>query len=178
MKRRGQFATKASAWRFPRRWKSFRGVLSRCPAFHILSLLLCHLGRAEFFGTCWVGHWWWKQLGRVIWWFRGALKWENVFFFPCCSGRLRKEGIVPHSVVGHLAFFVFLFIFVWARHSYRATNWWAVLAITCWTVELYRTPDEAMLRGMCLLLRTWTFLSGMEIAGRMAQRWWAAIWEF
>ena len=56
-------------------------------------------------------------------WFRGALKGKNVFFFHCCSGRLGQERIVPHTVVGPLAFFVFLLIFVWARPSCRAAYW-------------------------------------------------------
>ena len=36
----------------------------------------------------------------------GCLERENVFSFPCCNGRLGKERIAPHSVVGSLAFLV------------------------------------------------------------------------
>ena len=36
-----------------------------------------------------------------------------------------------------------LFICVWARHSYWTKNWRALLATACWSVEGYRTPDEA-----------------------------------
>ena len=45
---------------FPGRWKSFRGVLSRWLVLRVQITLLCHLGQAEFFGTCWVGHSWRK----------------------------------------------------------------------------------------------------------------------
>ena len=57
----------------------------------------------------------WSQVVKTarmgIWLFQGALQGEK-FFFPCCSGRLGKERIVPHSVVGPPSFFVFLPIFV------------------------------------------------------------------
>ena len=51
-----------------------------------------------------------KTVGSGVWLFRGALKGENLFFFPFCSGRLGKKGIVPHSVGGHLGFLVFLLV--------------------------------------------------------------------
>ena len=60
------------------------------------------------------------------------------------SGRLGKERIVPHSVVGSPAFFVSLLVFVRAGQNYRATDWWPVLVTALRTVEGYRTPDEAM----------------------------------
>ena len=66
-----------------------------------------------------------------------------MFFLPYfCIGRLGKERIVPHSVVGPPALFVFFLIFVCARHGY--THWRAVLATAWWTLEGYRTPDEAL----------------------------------
>ena len=55
-----------------------------------------------------------------------------------------EERIVPHSVVGPIHFLVLVFKCVWTRHSYRATNWCAVLATAYQGVEGYRTPDEAL----------------------------------
>ena len=40
-------------------------------------------------------------------------------------------------------FFVFLFIFVWARHGCRATSWRALAAARL-IVEGYRSPNEAL----------------------------------
>ena len=56
---------------------------------------------------------------------------ERDFCCSLCSWRLGQVRTVPHSVVGPPTFFVFLFIFVWARHGCRATNWRAVLAGRC-----------------------------------------------
>ena len=73
----------------------------------------------------------------------GCLERGECIFFPHCSGRLGKERIAPHSVVGPLVFFVFLLVLVRAGHSYRATNWRAVLATALWNLECYRTSGEA-----------------------------------
>ena len=74
----------------------------------------------------------------------GCFEIGDCIFFPCCSGRRGQERIVPHSVVGTPAFFVSLPVFARTSHSCRATNWRAVLAAACWTVEGYPTPDSAM----------------------------------
>ena len=47
-------------------------------------------------------------------------------------------------MVGPFRFFVFVFVCVWTRHIYWATNWRAVLATALWIVEGYRTADEAL----------------------------------
>ena len=47
----------------------------------------------------------------------GCLVGEQCCFCICCICKLGKERIVPYSVVGLPTFFVFLLIFVWARHS-------------------------------------------------------------
>ena len=65
---------------------------------------------------------------------------------PCGEGDVRK-GIVPHSVLGTLTFFVLLLILVWAQHRCWAPNWSAVLAAAFWTLEGYRTPYEALVGG-------------------------------
>ena len=79
----------------------------------------------------WIGSTRRGKIARLgVWFFRGALQGEG-FFCTLCSWRLGQERIVPHSVVGPPTFFVFLFIFVWARHGCRATNWRAVLAGRC-----------------------------------------------
>ena len=59
------------------------------------------------------------------------------------AGDCVKKGSY-HTAWSVLAFLVFLLIFVWARHSYRATNWRAVLATACWTVEGYRFTSEGL----------------------------------
>ena len=90
----------------------------------------------------------WPQLGeyRKVWGM--VVPWcpprGESFLFPCRSRRLGQEGVVPHSVVGPLWFFMHLFVCVRARNRYRATHWRAVLATACWCVEGHRTPDEAM----------------------------------
>ena len=43
-----------------------------------------------------------KTAGSDVWLFRGPLEGEDSLFFPLRSGRLGKEGVVPHSVVGPL----------------------------------------------------------------------------
>ena len=47
-------------------------------------------------------------------------------------------------MVGSLAFFVFLLIFIWTRLSYRATNWQAVLAAACWIMEGHRRANTGL----------------------------------
>ena len=42
------------------------GVLSRWRVLHVLITLLCHLGQAELFGTCWAGQSWRTQLGLGV----------------------------------------------------------------------------------------------------------------
>ena len=69
-----------------------------------------------------------KTARSGVWLFRGALRGNSAFFCICCICWVGKERIVPYSVGGPPSFFVFLFILVWARHGYRATNWKAVLA--------------------------------------------------
>ena len=54
---------------------------------------------------------------------------RGCIFCSLCSWRLGKERTVPHSVVGSPAFFVSLLVFVWARHSSRATT-----GERCWSV--------------------------------------------
>ena len=63
MKRRGQASCRTRACSFPRKRKSFRGVLLWWPVLHVLITLLSHLDQAELFGTCWVGHSSRKQQG-------------------------------------------------------------------------------------------------------------------
>ena len=69
-----------------------------------------------------------KTARSGVWLFRGALQGKQCIFCICCICQLGRERIVPYSVGGPPSFFVFLFILVWARHGYRATNWKAVLA--------------------------------------------------
>ena len=89
MKRRGQAFLRINACRFPRRWKSFRGVLFRWHVPHVLITLLCHLVQAELLKNM-LG---WSQLEKTdvpvrmrmgkdrsgVWLFRGALQGENLF---------------------------------------------------------------------------------------------------
>ena len=56
MERRGQALYRNRASGFPGRWKSFQCVLSRWLVLLVLIILLCHLGQAELFGSCWAGH--------------------------------------------------------------------------------------------------------------------------
>ena len=52
-------------------------------------------------------------------------------FFPFCTGRLGKKGIVPHSVVGLPVFLVFLLTCVWAGPavgSHTGERCWPLLA--------------------------------------------------
>ena len=53
----------------------------------------------------------------------------------CGSCRLGVEGIGPYCMGGSLWFLMFLFVFVWAGPSYRATYWRAVLATASRCVE-------------------------------------------
>ena len=69
-----------------------------------------------------------KTARSGVWLFRGALRGNSAFFAFTAFAGLGEERIVPYSVGGPPSFFVFLFILVWARHGYRATNWKAVLA--------------------------------------------------
>ena len=85
-----------------------------------------------------------KTVRLGVWSFRGALIGEDVLSSLVTAGDWVKQGSYHTAWSVPLAFFVFLLIFVWARHSCRATNWRAVLATACWTVEGYRTPDEPM----------------------------------
>ena len=59
----------------------------------------------------------------------GCLVGKQCIFCICCICSVGREGIVFYSVGGPPSFFVFLFILVWARHGYRATNWKAVLPL-------------------------------------------------
>ena len=64
MKRRGQdVITEAGPEDFLGGGNRFRCVLLSWLVLNVLITLLCHLGQAELFGTCWVGHSWRKQLG-------------------------------------------------------------------------------------------------------------------
>ena len=84
----------------------------------------------------WIG---WTPLEKNersgVWLILGALQEGGVFPALSAAGDwVRKESC-------HTA----LLVFVWAWHSCRATNYWrAVLATALWTVEGYRTPDDAM----------------------------------
>ena len=74
------------------RWKSRQGVLLWWPVLHVLITLLSHLGQAELFGTCWVGHSWRKQQGRGVWWFRSALRGGNFLSSLRAAGDWVKKG--------------------------------------------------------------------------------------
>ena len=64
-----------------------------------------------------------------------------------------------------------IFMCVWTRHSYRATNWCAVLATAYQVVEGYRTPDEALVcSGGCAYCREPEPLLEREFACWMALR--------
>ena len=62
---KGQAFCKTRTCSFPWKRKSCRSVLLWWLVLHVLITLLCHLGQAESFGTCWVGHSWRKQIGLV-----------------------------------------------------------------------------------------------------------------
>ena len=93
--RRGQAFCVTRARRFSGRWKSYRGVL------HVLFILLSHLGQAELFGTCWLGHSWRNSsvCGMVV---PRCPPMGESSFFPFRSWRLGEEGVVPHRVGGPL----------------------------------------------------------------------------
>ena len=82
--------------RFSKEVEIVPGVLLLCLVLHVLMTLLCHLGRAELFGTCWAGHLRRKQFGLGYGCSGVPLK-GRICFFPSRSGRLGKEGIVPHK---------------------------------------------------------------------------------
>ena len=73
-------------------------VVVACPSYPVL---LSHMGEVELLGTCWVGHSWGKQFG-LGYGCSGVPFKVRIFFFPCRSWRLGKEGVVPHSVSGPL----------------------------------------------------------------------------
>ena len=98
--RRGQVAQEASACRFPRRWKSNRGVQSQFPAFLLPSSLRSHQGQAGKLGVGLVGRHWKKLQGRGVWWFQGALQGESVLTSPSAAADWVKERTVPHGVGG------------------------------------------------------------------------------
>ena len=60
------------------------------------------------------------------------------FFFPSRSGRLGKEGIVPHSVVGPQWLLVYSFVRVRARPRYRTTF---ETLFTMWTLRFTKLPE-------------------------------------
>ena len=94
----------------------------------LLSSLPCHLGRVQRLGMGWVGHFWRKQPGLGYGCSGVPCRVISAFFCFFCICWLGKERIVPHGVGAPPSFLVFLFILVWMRHGYRATNWKAVLA--------------------------------------------------
>ena len=99
-------------------------------------LLPCHLDVVGKLGVGSAGHHWRKPKGRGYG-CSGVPCWEGVYSrLSLCSWRLGEERIVPHSVVGTVAFFVFLLMLVWARHGCRATSWRAVLAAATQLVEV------------------------------------------
>ena len=126
-------------------------------------------GPGRMLGTCWVGHWWRKQLGRgmVV---LACLERRECIFFPCCSGRLGKERIVPHSVVGPLAFLVFLLMFVWGATAIgprTGERCWPLLA-GLWRaiaplMKPWRAEEDVPTAANLNLYRE------MEIAGGVAQ---------
>ena len=69
----------------------------------------------------------WSQMEKTVrsgvWLFRGALQGESLFSSLVAAGDWDKEGVVPHSVDGHLWFFVHLLVCLRARPRYRATDW-------------------------------------------------------
>ena len=72
----------------------------------------------------WIG---WTPLGETA---RSGVpcRRRGVFSSLSAAGDGVKQGLVPHTVGGTSTFIVFLFIFILAGHSCRATNWRAVLA--------------------------------------------------
>ena len=142
--RDGQAFCKTRTCSFPRKRKSCRGVLLWWLVLHVLIILLCHLGQAEFSGTCWVGHSWRKQIGLGYGCSVVPSKERNLFSSLDAAGDWVKKGSyhtawsVPcdSSCTCSYAY--------GQRPRYRATYWKAVLATASWCVEGCRTPDEAL----------------------------------
>ena len=76
--RRGRAALQASAWRFPRKWKSKWSVLPLCLTFHLLTLLPRRLDLVGKLGVGSAGHDWGKRSG--VWLFPGAFAGKRVYF--------------------------------------------------------------------------------------------------
>ena len=69
-----------------------------------------------------------KTARSGVWLFAGALSGNSaVFAFAAFANWVKKGSFLTAWAVSP-TFFVFLFIFVWARHGCRATIWRAVLA--------------------------------------------------
>ena len=129
-------------WGFPRRWKSFQGVLPWWPVLHVLIILLSHLGQVELVGTCWVGHSWRKQqgLGRL---FRGALQGKNLFSsLDAVRDWVRKGSY--HTAWAVSCDSSCTCSYAYGHGSAIVPHWTAVLATAFRCVEGHRTPDEAL----------------------------------
>ena len=74
----------------------------------------------------------------------GCPQGENLFSLLDAAGDWVTKGSYHTAWAVPLRFLMHLFICVWARPSYRATHWRAVLATACRCVEGYRTPDAAL----------------------------------
>ena len=69
----------------------------------------------------------------------------TVSYFPTPdvgTGRMGMEGQLPHTFGRYTVFFVSLLFFIWEGHSYRTTDWKAVL-VAAFRVMVF--CDEAML---------------------------------
>ena len=75
----------------------------------------------------------------------GCLGRGECVFFPCCSGRLGQERIVPHSVVGHPVIPRVLAHMRTGNAQLSGHNLESG-AGHCWLVcgGLHRTPDASM----------------------------------
>ena len=122
MERRGQVAMKASAWRFPREWKSHWGcavVMSRPPP-PFFAPVLPGPGREVRSVLGWTSAQTTERSGGMV--IPGCLERAECFSALSAAGDWVKKGSYHTAWAVPSTFFVFLLICSWAGHGCRATH--------------------------------------------------------